>query len=63
MFLATAHPAKFAEIVEPIIGRAIPKPQPLVDALAADRKILEIDATLEAVEKVLGLNTCIGPMC
>ena len=51
MFLATAHPAKFAEIVEPIIGRAIPKPQPLVDALAAKRKILEIDATLEAVEK------------
>ena len=53
VFLATAHPAKFAEVVEPIIGRTIPKPQPLVDALAAKRKILEIDATLEAVEKVL----------
>ena len=53
VFLATAHPAKFAEVVEPIIGRTIPKPQPLVDALAAKRTILEIDATLEAVEKVL----------
>ena len=54
VFLATAHPAKFAEVVEPIIGRAIPKPQPLADALATKRKILEIDATLEAVEKALG---------
>jgi threonine synthase len=54
VFLATAHPAKFAEVVEPIVGRPIPKPQPLVEALAAKRKILEIDATLAAVEKALG---------
>ena len=53
VFLATAHPAKFAEVVEPVIGRAIPKPKPLVEALATRRKILEIDATLDAVEKVL----------
>jgi threonine synthase len=54
VFLATAHPAKFAEVVEPIVGRAIPKPQPLVDALAARRAILEIDATFDAVTRVLG---------
>ena len=54
VFLATAHPAKFAEIVEPIIGRTIPKPQPLVEAPATKRNILEVDATLGAVEKVLG---------
>jgi threonine synthase len=54
VFLATAHPAKFAEVVEPVIGCAIPKPQPLLDALAVKRKILEIDATLEAVNEVLG---------
>ena len=53
VFLATAHPAKFAELVEPVIGRTIPKPQPLVDALATKRKVLEIDATLRAVEEVL----------
>ena len=53
IFLATAHPAKFAEIVEPVIGRTIPKPPPLVEALATKRKILEIDATLGAVERVL----------
>jgi threonine synthase len=54
VFLATAHPAKFAEVVEPIIGGSIPMPRPLADALALKRTILEIDATLEAVEKVLG---------
>lgn len=54
VFLATAHPAKFAEVVEPVIGRAIPKPQPLVDALATKREVLEIDATFDAVKSVLG---------
>jgi threonine synthase len=54
VFLATAHPAKFAEIVEPAIGRAVDTPQPLVDALAAARTILEIEATPAAVEEVLG---------
>ena len=53
VFLATAHPAKFAEVVEPVIGRAIPKPQPLVDALATNRKVLEIDATFDAVKNIL----------
>jgi len=54
VFLATAHPAKFSEIVEPVIGRPIAKPQPLMDALARPRHILAIDATLDAVETVLG---------
>ena len=35
IFLATAHPAKFHEVVEPIIGRPIEKPAPLADALVA----------------------------
>jgi threonine synthase len=54
VFLATAHPAKFAEIVEPIVGSPIGRPQPLVDALARPPRILEIDATFGAVEEVLG---------
>jgi threonine synthase len=53
IFLATAHPAKFAEIVEPIIGRAIPKPAGLAEALAQPRQILRIDATLDAVKDTL----------
>src|SRR5204862_4975390 len=53
IFLATAHPAKFAEIVEPIVGRSIPKPKPLAEALARPRPILHIGATLDAVKERL----------
>jgi threonine synthase len=53
IFLATAHPAKFAEIVEPILGCAVPKPQPLLDALALERHLVHIDATLDAVREVV----------
>jgi threonine synthase len=53
IFLATAHPAKFAEIVEPIIGRAVAKPAPLVQALARPRHIVRIDATYDAVRSIL----------
>jgi len=54
VFLATAHPAKFAEIVEPIIGRPVEKPAPLAQALARPRHVIRIDATLDAVKGALG---------
>ena len=53
IFLATAHPAKFAEIVEPIIGRPVPKPAPLAEALARPRHIVRIPATYDAVKSIL----------
>ncbi len=53
IFLATAHPAKFAEIVEPIIGRAIETPAPLAQALSRPRHIIRIDATYDAVRSAL----------
>ena len=53
VFLATAHPAKFAEVVEPIIGGSIQKPAPLAQALARPRHIIRIDASFEAVRSVL----------
>ncbi len=49
IFLATAHPAKFAEIVEPIIGKRVDVPAPLADALTRPRHILRLDVSLEAV--------------
>jgi threonine synthase len=49
IFLATAHPAKFAEIVEPIIGREVEKPVPLAQALARPRHIIRIEPSLAAV--------------
>jgi len=54
IFLATAHPAKFAEIVEPIIGGPVEKPAPLAIALARPRHIIRIDASLDAVKGALG---------
>jgi threonine synthase len=54
IFLATAHPAKFAEIVDPIVGRAVQKPAPLAHALARPRHLIRIDASLEAVKGTLG---------
>jgi threonine synthase len=53
VFLATAHPAKFREIVEPVIGTTIETPGPLAEALAGPRQILRIDATRQAVAEVL----------
>jgi threonine synthase len=54
IFLATAHPAKFSEIVEPIIGRPVEKPAPLVHALAQPQRVMRLDATLAAVREVVG---------
>jgi threonine synthase len=53
IFLATAHPAKFAEIVEPIIGRPVEKPAPLAHALARPRHIIRIDPSLAGVAGML----------
>jgi threonine synthase len=60
VFLATAHPAKFPEIVEPVIGRSIPTPPPLAEALARPRLVLEIDATLDAVDRAVGRVSAAG---
>jgi threonine synthase len=54
IFLATAHPAKFGEVVEPIIRRSIVTPAPLAEALARPRHLLHIEASLDAVEDALG---------
>jgi threonine synthase len=54
VFLATAHPAKFAEIVEPIVGRPVEKPAPLAAALAVPPAIRPLEATMAALREALG---------
>ncbi len=49
ILLATAHPAKFSEIVEPIIGHPIEIPAPLAEVMARPRHIVKIHASAEAV--------------
>jgi threonine synthase len=53
IFLATAHPAKFSEVVEPVLGRPIDVPGPLAEALARPRHVLKIGATFESVRRTL----------
>jgi threonine synthase len=53
IFLATAHPAKFGEIVEPIIGRPIDVPAPLAEVMAQPRHVVKINASFEAVQRTL----------
>ena len=53
VFLATAHPAKFAEVVEPIIGEPVAIPEPLAAALGAPRSILRLPPTLDALRETL----------
>ena len=43
VFVATAHPAKFREVVEPAIGAAVPLPPALADAIARPRFAISMD--------------------
>jgi threonine synthase len=50
---ATAHAAKFEQIVEPLIGQEIPVPQELARILARERRYTTIDADMAALESAL----------
>jgi threonine synthase len=49
ILVATAHPAKFREIVEPLLGRDVPVPPSLAALLARPVSCTEIAADLEAL--------------
>ena len=49
VIVSTAHPAKFNDIVEPQIGRAVPIPPELAKLLDLPRQETEIDTTLAAL--------------
>lgn len=49
---ATAHPAKFDEIVEPIIGRSVPVPPALAELLGRPTRVTEVEASAGAVKRV-----------
>jgi threonine synthase len=53
VLVSTAHPAKFREIVEPLIGRSVPVPESLARLFARPVRCAEIDATLAALHAAL----------
>ena len=53
VFVATAHPAKFREIVEPAVGEPVPLPSVLADALARPRTSITMEVDYPALERYL----------
>ena len=53
VFVATAHPGKFREVVEPAIGRAVPLPRPLQEALGRPRHSVSMDVNYAALREFL----------
>jgi threonine synthase len=51
--LATAHPAKFAEIIEPVIGAKVKLPRELQDVTSKQKKSVAIEAEYKSLLKVL----------
>ena len=49
ILVATAHPAKFETIVEPLIGETVPLPEELAEILSRPSRAVSIDPDLEAV--------------
>jgi len=53
ILVATAHPAKFAEIVEPLVGQPVPIPPALAELLDLPSHSLEVDADLDSLKSAL----------
>ena len=51
--LSTAHPAKFAETVEPLVGHDVPLPANLARRLKGDRNVVAIGPGFNALEELL----------
>ena len=53
ILVATAHPAKFEMIVEPIIGQSIAMPEEMARTLSRERRYVEIEPDLQSVAAAL----------
>ena len=53
--VATAHPAKFNEIVEPLVGEAVDVPRSLAELLARPSRVTEIEAEIDALSEHWGI--------
>ena len=53
ILVATAHPAKFETIVEPLIGETVPLPRELADILSRPSRAVSITPQLDELAKVM----------
>ena len=53
LFLATAHPAKFREVVQPVINKDVPLPDALAATLARKKAVQRIRPELAELAKLL----------
>jgi threonine synthase len=53
LFLATAHPAKFREVVQPAIKMDLPLPDALAEMLVREKIVQRIRPDLEELSKLL----------
>ena len=53
LFVATAHPGKFREVVEPAIGRIVPLPRPLQEALGRPRHSVSMNVDYRALRNFI----------
>jgi threonine synthase len=51
--VATAHPAKFEQVVEPLIGESVPIPDALAAVMDRAAPAPEIEPTLQALREVV----------
>jgi threonine synthase len=54
VFLATAHPAKFAAIVEPVIGRQVELPARLAECMRREPRSVRMGRTLGELREAVG---------
>jgi threonine synthase len=54
ILVATAHPAKFESIVEPLVGSEVPVPPALAELLHRPSRVTEIEPELDALRGALG---------
>lgn len=53
ILVATAHPAKFPEVVEPLVDREVEVPEPLAEVMARAHPVPEIAPDLEALSEII----------
>lgn len=57
IFLETAHPVKFYDVVEPVIHQTVPLPEAVKDIIDLPKKSSLIDASYQQLKKFLKINS------